>query len=42
MPINDVAVHPRDPDFVATASKDQALRLWNIHTKARRGAHVCV
>lgn len=28
--MNDIAVHPRRPELVATASKDQTLRLWNL------------
>ncbi|KAL4423581.1 hypothetical protein ABPG77_004621 [Micractinium sp. CCAP 211/92] len=31
--INDIAVHPTRPQFVATASRDQSLRLWNLRTK---------
>lgn len=32
-PINDIAVHPLRPSIVVTASRDQALRVWNIQTK---------
>lgn len=36
--INDIAVHPTRPQFVATASRDQSLRLWNLRTRwAGRG-----
>lgn len=31
--INDIAVHPGSPQFVATASRDHSVRLWNIHTR---------
>lgn len=31
--INDIAVHPSRPQFVATASRDQSLRLWNLRTR---------
>ena len=31
--INDVAVHPAQPQFVATASRDHSLRLWNLRTR---------
>ena len=31
--INDVAVHPAHPQFVATASRDHSLRLWNLRTR---------
>ncbi|PSC76443.1 Polycomb group FIE2 [Micractinium conductrix] len=31
--INDIAVHPTRPQFVATASKDQSLRMWNLRTR---------
>ena len=31
--INDVAVHPGRPHLVATASRDQSLRLWNVRTR---------
>lgn len=34
--INDIAVHPTRPQFVATASRDQSLRLWNLRTKCAR------
>lgn len=50
--VNDLAVHPRDGALVATASKDESLRLWNIRTgatiavfcglKGHRGEVVCV
>ncbi|KAK9855466.1 hypothetical protein WJX84_007882 [Apatococcus fuscideae] len=33
--INDIAVHPKRPSLVITASRDQSLRLWNLRT------HVC-
>ncbi|EFN59201.1 hypothetical protein CHLNCDRAFT_19370 [Chlorella variabilis] len=38
--INDVAAHPTRPQFVATASRDHSLRLWNLRT--RRGGGCCV
>lgn len=28
--INHVAVHPRDPALIITASKDESLRMWNL------------
>lgn len=34
--LHDIAVHPTRPQLVATASKDQSLRLWNL------GTRVCV
>ena len=32
--INDIAAHPTRPHLVATASRDQSVRLWNIRTRA--------
>lgn len=31
--INDVKVHPDEPNLFVTASKDESLRLWNLKTK---------
>lgn len=28
--VNHIAVHPRDPALIVTASKDESLRLWNL------------
>ena len=30
--INDISVHPTQPELVVTASKDHSLRLWNLQT----------
>jgi WD40 repeat protein len=30
--INEVRTHPTQPSLIATASKDESLRLWNIKT----------
>ncbi len=28
--VNHIAVHPRDPALILTASKDESLRMWNL------------
>lgn len=32
--VNDIAVHPKDPALILSASKDESVRLWNLRTGA--------